>query len=158
MIMNHFQPAQCFNFFFLFQVGPPKRCQVVGGLRVKVVGLPCHGIVSDPLLLDVTNGYFFSSSLSLRNLLAVRRVSLSQPRRLHHPNIVELLEVHEEKSKVYLVMELWVRKRISVGLLYLLLSSTHKCKTRDLLLWPELLFSFVLFSLFSGDFFSYFVA
>jgi len=27
-------------------------------------------------------------------------------RRLHHPNIVELLEVHEEKTKVYLVMEL----------------------------------------------------
>ena len=30
--------------------------------------------------------------------------------RLHHPNIVELLEVHEEKTKVYLVMELWVNK------------------------------------------------
>ena len=28
--------------------------------------------------------------------------------RLHHPNIVELLEVHEDKTKVYLVMELWV--------------------------------------------------
>jgi len=27
-------------------------------------------------------------------------------RRLHHPNIVELLEVHEEKTRVYLVMEL----------------------------------------------------
>jgi len=27
-------------------------------------------------------------------------------RRLHHPNIVELLEVHEDKTKVYLVMEL----------------------------------------------------
>ena len=26
--------------------------------------------------------------------------------RLHHPNIVALLEVHEERNKVHLVMEL----------------------------------------------------
>lgn len=28
--------------------------------------------------------------------------------RLTHPNIVQLLETYEDKSKVYLVMELWV--------------------------------------------------
>ena len=40
--------------------------------------------------------------------MSLIRVSLLYFYRLHHPNIVELLEVHEEKTKVYLVMELWV--------------------------------------------------
>lgn len=63
--------------------------------------------------------------------------------RLHHPNIVELLEVHEEKTKVYLVMELWVKSLLWLDKLHLLSdASCQNSHTRFLFVLEQLFCSF----------------
>lgn len=86
----------------------------------SVLPLLCDFLLALTLLQLFSSSFSFFFFSSLPQCLVNENFNgLVDSCRLCHPNIVQLLETYEDKTKVYLIMELWV----NVGLFVIVLGS-----------------------------------